>query len=154
MNATAQTTSRLTPHFWQSPFPIAAATMVTSQAIIYSMAFAEGKVLPFELLWPLSIASILVMVAGLWPDWNYVAIDKDHLEQHAGLSCFRIPWHAIKTITPTLSGVDVRYVQIDGAGQPKLARVQVFNRYGVPVSDLHEMIDRAWHENTAESFGE
>lgn len=154
MNATAPTAARLTPHFWQSPFPIAAATMVTSQAIIYSMAFTEGKALPFEVLWPLTMASVLVMVAGLWPDWNYVAINKGHLEQHAGLSCFRIPWHAIKTIAPTLSGVDVRYVREDGTGQAKLARAQVFNRYGIPVSDLYEMIDQAWHENTAESFGE
>lgn len=136
---------RLNAHFWQSPFAICAATLVTAQFILLNGALLGGIKVSQDAMLALTVVAASMLAAGVMPAWNYLACDAAGLEQHAGLTRFRIAWEDVRTLTPVTGGIRISYLDRRPRGAPRLRRGIVQNRYNVDTEVLYRLLTHAWH---------
>jgi hypothetical protein len=135
---------RLQARFWQSPFALCAATIVTAQFMILSTATVDARAIPYDILSSLTLIAIGMLAAGILPQWNYLALGHDRLIQQAGLVSTEIDWTRIKSIESDPLGVKVRFVEIEDGGNAVVRVARLFNRYGLGPADFQRMIEAGW----------
>ena len=126
---------RLQARFWRSPFTVATAAVVATQALLIGMTAAAGQSFPYEVGLSLTCLSSIMLAAGLWPDWNYLAIDETGLDQQAGLRSVRVSWSDVEAVR---CGEGWARLRVQGRDRT------VFNRYGLSADEFARLIERAW----------
>ncbi|WOI53881.1 hypothetical protein [Parvularcula sp. LCG005] len=134
---------RLQARFWQSPFALIAAIVVTSQIAIIAYGHAIGRAAPFDVMSMLTVISAMLLAAGIWPTWNFLQVDSRAIEQHAGLTGLKVSWRQVKSLVPSGHGVELVYV-VDGHNGPVVRRAQVMNRYGLSAERFCDVMTQAW----------
>lgn len=135
---------RLHARFWQSPFALCAATIVTAQFMILSMATFDARDVPYDVLSSLTLVAVGMLAAGILPQWNYLALGRDRLVQQAGLVSTEIDWTLVKAVEAHPLGVTVRFIEARRRAGPIVRGARLFNRYGLAPADFQRMIEAGW----------
>ena len=129
--------------FWRSPFAVTAGAVLTAQIAIVALATLSGRVLPFEVMFCLTAMSATFLVAGIWPNWNYLRVTGTGIDQQAGLRSVVIAWSDIQSVRGFDGWVELRVVT-GGEGRRRVRTVSVFDRYGLGADAFLEMIETPW----------
>lgn len=136
---------RLHAHFWQSPFAMCAATIVTAQFILLNGALSGSLDISREAMLAFTLVAAAMLAAGVFPQWNYLAYDAEGLEQHAGLTRFHVAWEDVRAVNIVSGGVRISYLDRRPKGAPKVRSGVVQNRYNIDTAVLHRLLEFAWH---------
>ncbi len=134
----------LLAEFWRSPFAVAAAVLLTAQTTMMLYAALTGRDLNFVMTMPMILIAAMMLVAGVWPGWNYIALSSDGFEQHAGLTGIRTSWKKVQHVRVFPSWVEIRHVDGNKPGEKKVRTVRLLNRYGLAPDDFGRMIEERW----------
>lgn len=136
--------SRLQAHFWQSPFAVSSALVVSAQMAILIYAAATGQAAPYKALTALTFLALVMLVAGVWPAWNYLAVGENGVEQQAGLTSLKVRWADVTNIDMFEQGLVLSTRAPGDADTGEPIKVRLFNRYGMGPEDFADKIERAW----------
>ena len=136
--ATLAEPSRYQACFWRSPFAVATAAVVAAQAALMSVAATAGQAFPYETGLSLTSLSAIMLTAGLWPNWNYLAVTEDGLDQQAGLRSLRVAWREVEAVR-----CGEGWVRVKVRGRERT----VFNRYDLDAEAFARLIERTWLRN-------
>lgn len=141
--ASAPRDVRLQARFWRSPFAVAAAAVLAAQLLLIAAAAMRGATLSYEITFSLTAVSATLLAAGIWPAWNYLAIDEDGIDQQAGLRTVRVAWPDIQQIRAFDGWAELRV--IEGRGRRyAVRRVPIFNRYDLSADAFAELLEESW----------
>ncbi|MEM6649654.1 MAG: hypothetical protein AAF603_05330 [Pseudomonadota bacterium] len=138
---------RLQARFWQSPFAVCAAAVVAAQVVITGYGLVSGKPIPVDVMSALTLLSVSMLSAGIWPTWNFLNLGKDGIEQQIGLTSVKVDWDHIKSVDAFDHGLEVRYVNQTNTGAQIVKAIQIPNRYGVTADRFADLMEAAWQEN-------
>ena len=129
---------RFQARFWRSPFAVATAAVLAAQSSLMAVTAAAGASFPYEVGLSLTCLSAIMLTAGLWPNWNYLALNEDGLDQQAGLRSLRIEWPDVEAVR---CGEGWARLTVSGRART------VFNRYDLSADEFARLIERAWLRN-------
>ncbi|WP_306251732.1 hypothetical protein [Parvularcula sp. IMCC14364] len=89
---------KLMAEFWRSPFAVAAAVVLTAQVMMMLYGGLTGRDMNFVMTMPMLLIAAIMLVTGVWPNWNYIELGPDGFEQHAGLTSTRTGWKKVQNI--------------------------------------------------------
>lgn len=135
---------RLYAHFWQSPFAVAAAMLLTTQAMLIVYTFYSGQDLQIGVAFPLILVAIMMLTAGVMPTWNFIRIDESGLEQHAGLTSLNTSWKKVQNVRVFPNWVEIRHVDGETPGKKVVRTVRLLNRYGIGPNEFGDLIEQRW----------
>ena len=127
--------SRYQARFWRSPFAVATAALLLGQSALMVFVALVGARFPYEVATSLTTVSAIMLAAGLWPNWNYVRVDGDGIDQQAGLRSLRFSWNEVDAVRCGEGWVRLRVGRREHT---------VFNRYGMSADEFAQLIERAW----------
>jgi hypothetical protein len=130
--------------FWRSPFAVAAAVAVTFQGIMMTYATLSDKPFDSVISMPLIMVVMMMLAAGVFPAWNFIAIDDDGFEQHAGLTGVKTDWKKVQNVRVFANWVEIRHVHGDTPGEKKVRTIRLLNRYGMSAEKFGTMIEERW----------
>jgi hypothetical protein len=137
---------RLQATFWRSPFAVAAATVVVSQFLLIAMTLQRGGEPPIDTLSSLTLLAATMLVAGIWPAWNYIAIGTHGIEQQAGLTRLFVSWDQVRAVDADSYGVRLQY-HVEGDADAAPRQVRFFNRYAVDGAQFADLIESGWRQS-------
>ncbi len=137
---------KLEAKFFSSPFALAAAVVLLGQLFFLASAVSSEQVVNFAFIFPLSALAAMFLVIGIWPQWNYLELTDEGIEQHAGLTRTIRPWRKIQNIRAFPNWVEVRHVDGTKPGLKKVKTARLFNRYGINPEEFGDMIDNRWRK--------
>jgi hypothetical protein len=137
-------TGRHQAMFWRSPFAVCAAILVSTQLSLIAIAGPQSEAFPYEATFALTAVSAMFLVAGVWPNWNFIELTQDGLEQQAGLRSLKVSWPDVQHVRVFDGWVELRVVTGDEPGKKKVSTRRVFNRYDIPSDAFGEAIENAW----------
>ena len=129
---------RFQARFWRSPFAVATAAVVAAQSVLMAVAATAGTSFPYEVGLSLTCLSATLLAAGLWPNWNYLALSEDGLDQQAGLRSLRLAWREVEAVR-----CGEGWARLTVRGRTRT----VFNRYGLSADEFARLIERTWLRN-------
>ena len=135
LSAAPAASNRHQARFWRSPFAVATAAVVAAQAFLMSVAATAGQAFPYEVGLSLTCLSAIMLTAGLWPNWNYLAVTPDGLDQQAGLRSLRVAWQEVEAVR-----CGEGWARLTVRGRERT----VFNRYDLSADEFAQLIERAW----------
>ncbi len=119
----------LSAGFWHSPFAVAAAVILTAQTMMMLYGALTGKDMQFAMTVPMIIVAAMMLVVGVWPNWNYLALTREGFVQHAGLTGTAKTWDSVLDIRIFNHWVEIKYLTASADGEEKSKTVRLFNRY-------------------------
>ena len=129
--------------FWRSPFAVTAGAVLTAQIAVMALAALSERSLPFEVMFCLTAMSATFLVAGIWPNWNYLKVTETGIDQQAGLRSLVVSWSDIQSVRGFDGWVELRVVT-GGQGQRRVRTVPVFDRYGLGADAFLDLIETPW----------
>ncbi|MEE9330206.1 MAG: hypothetical protein V3V30_08725 [Parvularculaceae bacterium] len=135
---------KLEAKFFSSPFALAAAVVLLGQLFFLSNAVLMEQVVNLPMLFPLSGLAAIFLTIGIWPEWNYLELTEEGIEQHAGLTRVVKPWRKVQNVRVFPNWVEIRHVDGTKAGLKKVRTARLFNRYGINAEEFGDMIDARW----------
>lgn len=135
--------------FWRSPFAVAAAVLVSTQLSLIALAGAGGDVFPYQVTLVLTGLSASLLAAGIWPDWNYLAVTDERIDQQAGLRSLRVAWSDVQHVRVLGGWVELRVVTGTEPGTKKVRTRRVFNRYELSAEAFGDLVEGAWLRHRA-----
>lgn len=136
---------RLQAQFWHSPFAVCAAAVVTSQFMIMTLALVNGRPIPYDILTPLTFLAATTLTAGIWPAWNFLTVNKQRLEQAAGLTGVTVDWDEVRSVNADGYGIELKYLKKNNP-QLEVKAARIYNRYGLPADKFADLIETAWQK--------
>lgn len=143
---------RFNAHFWQSPFAVAAAVLLTTQAMLIVYTFYSGQQVEVGFAFSLILIAVMMLAAGVMPNWNYLEVSPEGFEQHAGLSRLSTSWKKVQNVRVFPNGVEIRHVNGDKPGAKKVKTVRLLNRYGMTVDEFGDLIESRWRDARGMEF--
>ena len=140
---TEATGGRMQALFWRSPFAVVAAICLSAQLSIMALAGSSGQALPFDVMFCLTAMSGVFLTAGIWPDWNYLDVTEDGLDQQAGLRGVKVAWPDVQSVRGFDGWVELRVVRGD-TGRRRVRTIHVFDRYGLGAEAFLQRIETPW----------
>ncbi len=140
---------RLHVQFWQSPFAVTAAAVVTAQIAILIYAIIAGRAVPFDMLFSLTVVAITMLAAGIWPGWNFLELDPETIEQHSGLSCVKVDWSRVRSVDAYENRIELRFSEDTEKG-PVIKSIDLPNRYGLTPEGFADLVEAAWRKSGAD----
>ncbi|WP_031554235.1 hypothetical protein [Parvularcula oceani] len=135
---------RLQARFWRCPFAVAAAAVLTGQLVLLAFASLGGTAFPFDKTLPLTALAAMMLAAGTWPNWNFLWVTPEGIEQQAGLTGFEVRWSHVKHVRPLDGAVELRCITGRQLGRRSVRTVRLLNRYDMDAESFGEMIEAAW----------
>ncbi|MGV6801627.1 MAG: hypothetical protein ACWA5L_06875 [bacterium] len=143
---------KLLAKFWQSPFAVAAAVLLTTQAMLIVYTFFSGRPVHIEFAFPLIAIAVMMLVAGVFPTWNFISLSKEGFEQHAGLSTVKTNWKKVQNVRVFRNWVEVRHVDGEQMGKKKVRTARLLNRYGISPDEFGDLIETRWRNARGMEF--
>lgn len=141
--APAQDADRHQALFWRSPFAVTAGAVLTAQIALMIAAALNGRAMPYDLMFCLTSMSATFLVAGVWPNWNFLRVTETGLNQQAGLRSVVLSWSDVQSVRGFDGWVELRVVT-GTAGKRRVRTVSVFNRYGLASDAFLDLIETPW----------
>lgn len=141
---TASDAVQLMAEFWRSPFAVAAAVVLTAQTMMMLYGSLTGRDMHFVMTMPLLIIAAMMLVVGVWPSWNFIRLDKDGFEQHAGLTGLKTSWKKVQHVRIFKGWVEIRHVDGAVSGEKKVKTIRLLNRYGLAPEEFGDLIEERW----------
>ena len=129
--------------FWRSPFAVTAGAVLCAQVAVMVLGVMTGRDTPFEILFCLTCLSATFLAAGIWPNWNYLRVTRDGLDQQAGLRSLVVSWGDVQSVRGFDGWVELRVVS-GGTGARRVRTVSVFDRYGLGADAFLDAIEGPW----------
>ena len=129
--------------FWRSPFAVTAGAVLSAQVAVMALAALSGRAMPYELMFSLTCLSAMFLTAGIWPNWNYLSVTRDGIDQQAGLRSVRFDWSQVQSVRGFDGWVELRVVSGE-SGARKVRTVSVFDRYGLGAEAFLDLIETPW----------
>ena len=139
----APTSDRHQALFWRSPFAVAAGAVLSAQVAVMALAALSWRALPYEFLFSLTCLSAMFLAVGIWPNWNYLSVTRDGLDQQAGLRGLTLDWSQVQSVRGFDGWVELRVVTGD-SGARRVRTVSVFDRYGLGAEAFLDLIETPW----------
>lgn len=144
----ASAANRLIARFWQSPFAISAASIITAELMLLVGKTYGGMDVSTDVIAALTFIAAGMLAAGTMPGWNCLKLDDTGLDQHAGLTHFHVDWSQVKSVSPVPGGLRISYVETEG-NQPVVKRGFIQNRYAMNGDKFRRLIEEQWLEKSA-----
>lgn len=129
--------------FWRSPFAVTAGAVLSAQLAVMALAWLSGRVMPYEFMFCLTCLSATFLAAGIWPNWNYLRVSREGLDQQAGLRSVRLDWSQVQSVRGFDGWVELRVVSGE-SGARRVRTVSVFDRYGLGADAFLALIEMPW----------
>lgn len=129
--------------FWRSPFAVTAGAVLSAQIAVMALAGLSGRVLPYDVMFCLTCLSAVFLTAGIWPNWNYLRVTADGIDQQAGLRGVTLNWSQVQSVRGFDGWVELRVVT-GGEGARKVRTVPIFDRYGLGAEAFLELVETPW----------
>ena len=129
--------------FWRSPFAVTAGAVLSAQVAVMALAAMSGRSLPYEFLFCLTCLSAVFLVAGIWPNWNYLSVTRDGIDQQAGLRSLTLDWSQVQSVRGFDGWVELRIVT-GKSGARRVRTAAVFDRYGLGAEAFLDLIETPW----------
>lgn len=129
--------------FWRSPFAVTAGAVLSAQVAVMALAMMSGRAMPYEFMFCLTCLSAVFLTAGIWPNWNYLSVTRDGIDQQAGLRSLKLDWAQVQSVRGFDGWVELRVVSGD-SGARRVRTVSVFDRYGLGAEAFLDLIETPW----------
>lgn len=129
--------------FWRSPFAVTAGAVLSAQITVMSLAGLSNSVVPFDILFCLTCLSAVFLVAGIWPNWNYLRVTEQGIDQQAGLRSLVVDWENVQSVRGFDGWVELRIVS-GPTGNRRVRTASVFDRYGLGTEAFLDTIETPW----------
>ncbi|MBB4657662.1 hypothetical protein [Parvularcula dongshanensis] len=135
--------------FWRSPFALTAAAVVSAQGLLMVLAAIHDRPFPFEFAFSLTVLALTFLMAGVWPNWNYLRVTPEGVDQQAGLRSFVASWSQVQNIRVFEGWVELRVVTGVRTGERRVRTVRLFNRYALSSEEFGDLVERHWQRARA-----
>ena len=129
--------------FWRSPFAMAAAAVLVFQTLLLTLATLNGQSFPYDVTVALTALSATLLSAGIWPNWNYLRVTPEGLDQQAGLRSVTVAWGDVQNVRCFDGWAELRVVTGE-VGSRKVKTRVVFNRYDLSAEAFCDLIEDSW----------